>query len=141
MKQKVLFLFVLLASLSFTTCDNATEDNLSTKKVGDTIQIVYGQTYVDKKEGYSLKFTKVEDGRCPANAYCIWEGNAKVDLDLVTAEKQRHSFSLNTSSIFTTDTVIDHLSLKLSSVTPYPGVSNHMVEQPDYTIKLIANKL
>ncbi len=141
MKKAILFLLAAITSLSFIGCDNASEDNVTSQKVGDTIQIGYGQVYLDKENGYSLKFSKVQDGRCPANADCFWEGNAKVDLDLVTAEKQHHSFSLNTSSIFTTDTIINHLSFKLLSVMPYPGISNQVVEQSDYAIKVIAKKL
>lgn len=140
MKQAILFLLAAMAGLSFIGCDNASEDNVTTKKVGDTIQIRYGQTYLDKEQGYRLKFSKVEDGRCPANAECFWEGNAKVDLDLVTAEKRNHSFSLNTSGIFTTDTLIGNLSLKLLSVMPYPEISNRAAKQQDYVIKVIAKK-
>lgn len=137
MTNTALFLCVLFASLSFIGCDNASEDNVTTKKVGDTIQIRYGQTYLDKEQGYRLKFSKVEDGRCPANAYCFWEGNAKVNLDLVTAGEQHYSFSLNTSPIFTTDTLIGNLSFKLSSVMPYPEISSQAAKQQDYVIKLL----
>jgi hypothetical protein len=141
MKQVILFLLATMVSLFFIGCDNASEDNATTKKMGDTIQIGYGETYLDKENGYSIKFTKAEDGRCPANADCFWEGNAKVYLDLVTAEKQHHSFSLNTYRAFTTDTIIENLSFKLLSLTPYPGISEQVVKQTDYTIKLVAKKI
>jgi hypothetical protein len=51
----------------------------------------------------SLKFQRiVEDSRCPRDAQCVWEGNARIEI-----LAQEHAFDSNRRAVETTDSVIE----------------------------------
>jgi hypothetical protein len=84
-------------------------------KLGEDFDLAVGK--VARIEGHTLHvyFAKViEDSRCPMNARCIWEGNAKIAVQL--GDLSAPTFELNTSERFPTraglfdhDVVLVHL--------------------------------
>jgi hypothetical protein len=91
---------------------------------------------------YLVTFEKVvEDSRCPMNARCVWEGNARVALTVLEIRRgdrdEYHSWplELNTSERFATKRAVGTLSveLRLLDPTPMAGVS---VEE--YAVTLLA---
>jgi len=58
-------------------------------RLGDTAELV--------KSKISIKFLRViEDSRCPADANCIWAGNAKLEIE-ASKGSQKGTFVLNTN--------------------------------------------
>lgn len=76
---------------------------------------------------YLVTFEKVvEDSRCPMNARCVWEGNARVALSVLEIRRgdrdEYHSWplELNTSERFATKRSVGALSVELRLLDPTP---------------------
>ena len=130
--KKTVMKFVLFALLvfAFAACTKYQKDNLdftieryhcaNTKINGETIRVCFDSL--------------VSDSRCPANANCIWSGEATVKLS-IQRNRQTQSFklsTLNATPIFRNDTTVFGYHVKLLSVTPYPGENS----QDPYRVEL-----
>jgi hypothetical protein len=86
-----------------------------TVKVGEDFDLAVGQAVLLADTSDHVHFAKViEDSRCPMNARCIWEGNAKVAVNVGSLSAM--TLELNTSERFKTrdaylgyDVVLVHL--------------------------------
>ena len=74
MRSAFFVFFIFLSTLVFSQEKPAESPKIAIKiPLGETISI----------ENHFLKFVKVlEDSRCPKNTTCIWEGRAKVQLEI-----------------------------------------------------------
>jgi hypothetical protein len=73
-----------------------------------------------------LCLNKIEDGRCCALCYCVWQGVATASFTL-KLNNQNIAFQLHTldnPSPYKTDTTIMGYNIKLLKVTPYRGESS-----------------
>jgi hypothetical protein len=69
--------------------------------------------------GFHVVFDKVlEDSRCPMNARCIWEGNAKVLV--LFGDLSAQAFELNTSERFSTRGHMGDWDIVLVHLEPTP---------------------
>jgi len=101
----------------------------------DTINMVYGKTYVNYEKNISIKLDSVtEDSRCPVNVECVWAGNARAKF-ILNSNNQPFGFSLNTSSGFRNDTIIAGYKFKLIELKPYP-VYLHPINQLEYIARI-----
>ncbi len=101
---------------------------------GHEFEINYGQSRTLDNYPLTIKFKNViEDSRCPENAVCVWEGNARIAIEV-----SQKDFILNT---VLEPEEIDYLGFKirLIEVYPYPKI-NEQIEIEDYTIKLVVDK-
>jgi hypothetical protein len=106
----------------------------------DTVTLGYRHVYYDTQKDFRLQIDSVnEDSRCPINAYCVWEGNVEVHLDLIYGGSSRTKFTLNLNPKFQTDTIINNIHFMLISVTPHPGELERVIEQKDYEIKILVS--
>ncbi len=63
----------------------------------DEISLNVGQHKTADRGRISIKFVSVlEDSRCPANARCIWAGNAKIKLAVSKGKSPEKIVTLNT---------------------------------------------
>jgi hypothetical protein len=70
-------------------------------KVGEDFDLALGQSVRIAGKTLHVHFAKViEDSRCPMNARCVWEGNAKIAVQL--GDLSAPTFELNTSDRFAT---------------------------------------
>ncbi len=103
--------------------NNTNDDDKGTKILilGKETEVKVGQTLQNRSNQITLEVEKIEDGRCPRQVTCFWEGNARVHFKL-TNEFGIHQFILNTNikPKFTRDTIIDQMHYWLKDVTPYP---------------------
>ena len=92
-------------------------------KLDEEREVKAGQTLQNRSYQITLEVEKIEDGRCPRQVVCVWEGNAQVHIKLTTG-KEIHQFILNTNTRpeFARDTIIDQMHYWLKDVTPYPEV-------------------
>ena len=85
--------------------------------------------------GSTVRFDKVlEDSRCPMNARCVWEGNARVEFTISQGGKAS-SLILNTSERFATKQDFGDITLRLVRLDPTP-MAGEKVKQ--YSVVLIA---
>jgi hypothetical protein len=81
MKKSLFLLFILVTALSFSQ-----EEPVEVPKIA--IRIPMGQT-VNVKNA-TIKFVKVlEDSRCPKDVTCVWEGRARVLVEMTETDKDK----------------------------------------------------
>ncbi|MGZ8378305.1 MAG: hypothetical protein ACXW0Z_13855 [Gemmatirosa sp.] len=89
-------------------------------RLGDTVRVVHGQQAVLDGQRLVVGFTDLlDDSRCPANAMCVWQGNAAVRLRLAV-QGERATPVLHTAQEPRTATIGSY-SVELVNVEPYPG--------------------
>ena len=61
----------------------------------NAFQLKFDQTAVIAPENLSIKFTNVaEDSRCPENVECVWQGQAKIEVEISKNDKNLGEFNL-----------------------------------------------
>lgn len=88
-------------------------------KVGESFDLAIGKVVRIEGQTSHVYFASVlEDSRCPMNARCIWEGNAKIAVQLGSLSAP--TFELNTSERFATrGGLFDH-DIVLVKLEPTP---------------------
>jgi hypothetical protein len=71
----------LAQHLALMICALAIAPALASVPPGDPFYVRHGQS-VELAPGLKLKFIDVNDGRCPAGATCVWQGEAFVEVEL-----------------------------------------------------------
>ena len=123
--------FVVL-SLFGLSCEQSTSP--TRPKIGEEFELKYGQSTQIQGQNLSIKFKNVaEDSRCPKGAFCVWEGNAKIVLQVAQQDTSVNT-SLEPREI--TYSRYPTYTIRLVSVSPYPNMSEQ-IKLEDYTIKLI----
>jgi hypothetical protein len=70
-------------------------------KVGEDFDLAVGKVVRIEGKTLHVYFAQVvDDSRCPMNARCVWEGNAKIAVQL--GDLSAPTFELNTSDRFAT---------------------------------------
>ena len=97
-------------------------------KLGEEFTLALGESVGIDQKGTIIAFEKViDDSRCPMNARCIWEGNARIALKVteITAGRAANSFDvveatreLNTSTRFNTREKIADFFIELRRLEP-----------------------
>lgn len=86
-------------------------------KAGEEFTLGLGETVGIEQKGVLLRFDKVaEDSRCPMNARCVWEGNARIEIKV--SGSAAASYELNTSTRFNTSAKITDFVLELRRLEP-----------------------
>ena len=77
---------------------NASPSKESDPRLGQEFTLTAGREVLLKGEGLKVRFDSVvEDGRCPPEVQCVWQGNAKIRLGLVKAPEGEELIELNTA--------------------------------------------
>jgi hypothetical protein len=69
-----------------------------------------------------------EDSRCPSDVVCVWEGNARVGLELQASGAEPAHLSLDTNPGFTTEATYASYTIGLLALKPYPQSERPMDE-------------
>lgn len=78
MKVSALFFLLLFSTISFSQ-----ETPIQSPRI--VVKVPLGESIT--LEGHTVKFIKVlEDSRCPKNTNCIWEGRAKILVEISSDE-------------------------------------------------------
>jgi hypothetical protein len=116
-------LAIAAACTSATTATDATGGDAAEQvggKLDDTLNIRLGETRAADGTRISVRFdSRISDSRCPANAVCVWQGDAHVKLT-VSVGGQARTAELHTG-IEPRRIVVDRYTLSLVGMTPYPG--------------------
>jgi hypothetical protein len=88
---------------------------------GTAFSLPLGQTAALRGNATRLKFNQVrEDSRCPANAMCVWAGDAKIELGI-----SRDGGAVETKVMSITppnnELVTGNLHIRFVGLAPYPG--------------------
>ena len=118
-----------------STCAPVKRDDSASSRapvsIGDEFTLALGQTVVIAGKNVSIQFRKViEDARCPMNARCVWEGNAKIALHIIrysavaagheVRDSPESTVELNTSERFATRQNVSDFAVELRHLEPTP---------------------
>lgn len=127
--KNILYILFILVLFGCKSTSNPTGP-----KLGEEFEFKYGQTVQIQDQNLTIEFTSViEDSRCPEGAICIWEGNAKITIQ-VNAKEHTLNTTLEPKEIEDSE-----FRIKLLSVSPYPKL-NEEIKLVDYRIKLVIVK-
>ena len=87
--------------------------------------------------GVQISILNVEDSRCPADVLCIWQGEAKISLNVIKDSKNLGNFVLSTLKEKSIQR-FDNFTIKLVEVEPYPN-SKKEIMLSDYVITLVVS--
>lgn len=89
--------------------------------------------------GLNVRFVSViEDSRCPADANCVWAGNAKVRIQVKKSRGGWKTLELN-SNLNPKTVTFEGYEIKLTALTPYPR-SNIRINRNGYTATLVVTR-
>jgi hypothetical protein len=126
-KRVILFSIVLVSGLLLNACELLQRETYCSDyaarelRLNDTIELRYGELYCNSRHDILLSVDSIQDSRCPIGAYCIWEGNGRVYINL-SHGGMHSSFWLNTHVNFLQDSLVDGLNYELTDLLPYPEV-------------------
>ncbi len=106
-------------------------------RLGHYFNVQSQQEVIVRGSGLRMKFTEVNDSRCPRNVTCVWAGNAAVKLDVSFRGRDRQTITLNTTGTTTMlrEQIYHGYRIRLLAVNPYP-VSGQPSKAGDYVITL-----
>ena len=114
-----MFSWVMAASLAMAACGNKVATPSGEKiPLGREFTLAVGQSaVVDDAVRLTLKAV-TDDSRCPVDVTCVWEGDAKVSID-VAAPAPRAAYDLHTSGRF--DREVKHGAYRITLVALDPA--------------------
>jgi len=104
-----------------------------TKQLGVPFHIQFNQTAI--VQDLQIKITNLTDSRCPSDVTCIWQGQAKILVDINKGNQNIGNFSLILNDKNLETLSFDHYSINLIEVNPYP-ISTNKTQLSDYDITL-----
>jgi hypothetical protein len=109
--------FLLACCLLLLTACAAPPLSRPPVKMGEEFTLALGESVAMEQKGVLVSFGKViEDSRCPMNARCIWEGNARIEIRARGSASAR--YEINTSTRFNTSAKIANFVLELRRLEP-----------------------
>jgi hypothetical protein len=82
-----------------------------------------------------IKIINLTDSRCPSDVTCVWQGQAKILVDINKGNQNLGNFSLILNDKNLKAQSFDHYSINLIEVNPYP-ISSNKTHLSDYDITL-----
>lgn len=139
--MKTIPAFFLFAVLLLTSCN---KDDDQTANFDEIFELEFAETKDVENIDYKISFTElIEESRCPADAICVWEGRAVVQVQLQVQEAifnyelaTFNSIDLDSLKTFTHD----EYTIELMEVNPYPGNIGQQANEEDYSIELRITK-
>lgn len=135
--MKTIPFFALFALLFLMSCN---KDDDQSVDLNEAFELDYRATKEFEDGDLSITFENlVEESRCPADAICVWEGRAVVEIK-VQEEEEVAMYILATSNSVDGDSLLtfqhNNYEVKLLGVWPFPGVLPGPVTNEDYNIEL-----
>ena len=108
-------------------------------RFGEEFPLPLGESIPLDGSGYTIVFRKVlEDSRCPVDRTCVWEGNARIEIELKAAvEADSGLVELNTSSRFPTPNAVAGVVFEVRRLEPAPRADT---PTQGYVVTLFARK-
>jgi hypothetical protein len=118
------------------------EEHTNEAVLGQDFKIKYGQELAVKGEDLKVKFASVEDSRCPIGVTCVWEGDAKVLIDVRRAIVEASQLELHTSNKsaqWTRERKYQQYVIRLVALYPHP-TKDGKEKASDYVATLLIKK-
>lgn len=125
--KKLILIFIAIFAL--TAAASAMTTETLTLRKGAQKTVAHGKL--------TVKFISVvEDSRCPANAKCVWAGNAKVRISVRSGRRAAKTFELN-STLSPKSVAYDGYEIAFVELNPIPGIDKRpRLKNPVATISV-----
>ena len=118
--MKILLFIALLAGITGT----------ASARDPETVNVRVGQLKSADGGRLTVKFISViEDSRCPIDAKCVWEGNARIKIEVSKGKASAKTIELNSGAKPESVTVYGY-EIKFIDLSPHPGEMVKMVALP-----------
>jgi hypothetical protein len=129
----------VLAACSSSSAPNrgdlAASASTQSETRGDTLSIRLGQSVFADGGRLEIKFdARVNDSRCPANAVCVWQGDAHVRIITRVAGAAAVTSDLH-STLNPLKVSVDRYAISMIGMTPFPG-SGRDSEEPVLIVRV-----
>ena len=133
--RKVLVIAAVLLATGCSAAGEASKIVFSRDvPVGQEFDLKIGEVVHVAKTTTIVAFDAVlEDSRCPMNARCIWEGNAKVSVRI--GDMSAASWELNTSERFETRHQTSDYDFVIVNLQPVP-MAGEKVKEAEYVLTM-----
>lgn len=134
-------LVIVAAGCTRTPPSEAVPDGplITRGRLGDTLTVPLGGEAVLDDGRLRVRFAaRLTDSRCPANAMCVWQGDASVRLRLRAGAVQQDTV-LHTALEPMRVTVAGY-AVHLAGVMPYPGTWYEGTPEPAPTAQLVVTR-
>ncbi|MEN8115768.1 MAG: hypothetical protein ABFS16_02240 [Bacteroidota bacterium] len=128
------FILIFIAALFILSCDKYETDNLFDTGKENIFRVQTDYQSANKKVMFSIN--KITDSRCPSDVWCVWQGEAVVEISVKKPELKIIELSTYNNLM---DTVGNYV-FGLTDVSPYP-VSTETISQEDYEVTLKIERL
>lgn len=126
----------IVGLLALQACASA--EKVVVAQPGVPFSLLVGETAV--LNGSQLTFTRVSaDSRCPANAVCVWEGEARIEVRVARDGGAGETRIIQLRPPPENETRIGDLIVRFVSLSPYPGTFDEN-RRPPYVAKLEIRK-
>jgi hypothetical protein len=116
------------------------EERTSEAVLERDFKIKYGQELTVKDQDLKVTFASLrDDSRCPANATCVWEGDATILISVRQANTEESPLELHTNRRFTQEGKYQQYVIRLVALDPYPS-TNLEKQRRDYIATLHIRK-
>jgi hypothetical protein len=140
MKRHLILFLTAAAACSSAAAPDRNDPTASTSetpaRVVDTLEIRLGQSATFDGGRLEIRFeTVVGDSRCPANAVCVWQGDAHVKIVTRVAGGAPVTSSLH-STLEPHKVTVDRYTISMVGLLPYPGTVRDTDTPPTPTLIL-----
>lgn len=112
-----------------------------------TSEVKFGDEFVldvDKQaivgDAVNVQFLDVvNEGRCPSDAVCVWEGDAEVILEVKPTGATPRRVSVHTHTSLGKQVVVDGFVITLIELTPLPTTAGPP-NRSDYDVRLVVER-
>ena len=121
--QALFFVVILISSVSIMPITFADVKGSSSSVNDDQFQLKINQTASLESDSIKVKFLNMTaDSRCPSDVTCVWQGEAKIFVNIIKDNQDLGDFSL-TSRAGDKDLAIQVFnghSIQVTKIDPYP---------------------
>lgn len=104
--------------------------------LSERLTLARGETVLAPGAGFRLHFVDVTgDSRCPADALCVWGGDAVVHMRALDVSGGETSYELHTGDSARAAVVHGDVRIELTGLQPYP-FSSRTIEPGEYRATL-----
>ena len=123
--------WIMAACLAMAACGNKVSTPSGEKvPLGREFTLAPGQSAVVEDDVRLTLKSVADDSRCPVDVTCVWEGDAKVSVEILTPTP-RSEHELHTSSRFDREATHGAYRVTLVKLEPAPR-STATISQGDY---------
>ncbi len=140
MKSKTPFFALIFLLLCASACNK--DNSPGEFKVGDTLNFQLNERKISEQDRLDVTLVGIQDGRCPCDAICVWEGEALLDLEV---KYKGQDYDLKISShkrTGQTDTLAKYVFQFIDIDPGCPKWKNDgTIDPDDYEVRLSVEKL